>query len=102
MTDKKLDIYAKKDGFIYAVHVQLENNTAQYGYIELSLVCGWDYINIDDSDEQGWVSADNFTDEVAGDILTWEFMYESVPDALTENGYTVYEHDKVKQIVNRF
>lgn len=59
--------------------------------IHLELVAGWDYVNPDENDVQGWVGADNFVEDVQSEIIVQYFLVEGMKEALKENGYTILE-----------
>ena len=61
-------------------------------HIHLELVAGWDYVNPDYSDMQGWCSAENFVDDIQSEIVTQYFLVEGMKEALEENDYTVLEN----------
>lgn len=87
-------VYAKNnENLVYVVEsVTSYNNGCDYMQINLKLVAGLDYINPDESDVQGWCSADNFVDEVQDEYVTQYFVTESMIECLEENGYTIMEH----------
>ena len=60
-------------------------------HIYLELVAGWDYVNVDYNDIQGWCSADRFVEDIQSDIVAQYFLVEGMKEALEENGYTVLE-----------
>ena len=71
---------------------------AYYGgniYIHLELVAGWDYVNPDENDVQGWVGAENFVEEVQTEIVQQLFLEEGMKEALTENGYTILKEENI-------
>ncbi len=57
--------------------------------IYLELVAGWDYVNPDYNDIQGWVSANNFVEDVQFEIVNQYFLVEGMEEALKENGYII-------------
>lgn len=60
-------------------------------HIHLELVAGWDYVNPDENDVQGWCSADRFVDDVQTEIVSQYFFVEGMKEALEANDYTVLE-----------
>ena len=65
-----------------------------YGTIEdtciiwnLELYCGWDYINPDENNIQGYVPANRFIEEVQYDTVIQYFFEEGLKECLIENGY---------------
>lgn len=79
----------KRDGFIYEVNQPrvLDSRKISLSYA-LELICGYDYINPDLNDIQGWVSPNMFIDEVqSSDIMVyWD---ESLKDRIIEEGYEI-------------
>lgn len=60
-------------------------------HIHLELVAGWDYVNPDYNDVQGWCSADRFVEDIQFEIVSQYFLKEGMEEALEENGYTILE-----------
>ena len=61
-------------------------------HIHLELVAGWDYVNVDYNDVQGWCPAENFVEDIQNEIISQYFLVEGMKEALEENGYTVLEN----------
>lgn len=61
-------------------------------HIHLELVAGWDYVNPDENDVQGWCPADKFVDDVQTEIIAQYFLVEGMKEALAANDYTVLEN----------
>lgn len=82
----------KKEGLIYEVtsKVRVHDQSKLSLTYELELVCGYDYINPDYNDIQGWVSPNNFVDEVQDDTIL-VYPEESLVDRLKEEGYEIIE-----------
>lgn len=59
--------------------------------IHLELVAGWDYVNPDENDVQGWCPANRFVEEVQDEYINQYFLVEGMKEALQENGYTVLD-----------
>lgn len=79
-----------EDKMIYTLKKEMRAD----GWIDLTLelVCGWDYINADESDAQGFVGKDNFVEEAEFEYLSCDIMNESIIQVLAENGYRVIEN----------
>lgn len=96
----KIELYVKNDdNLIYQVVNRTtipdqgkDNHLVDYWNLEL--VCGRDYTNPDENDNQGWVSANNFTQHVQTESITVFPMDESLKDRLEEEGYKVVEKPK--------
>lgn len=55
----------------------------------LELVAGLDYVDVDYSDIQDWVSAENFVDDVQYECINQYFLVEGAKEAFEANGYTI-------------
>lgn len=72
----------------------------EYILINLELVAGWDYVNPDENDVQGWVGAENFVEDIQTEDVTQYFIVEGMKEALEANGYTILEEiDKNLQLI---
>lgn len=82
----------KKDGLIYEVKVPSVICSTDMSLIyNLALVCGFDYIDPDNNDLQGWVDASRFTSHVQDeDILV--LFDESLSDRLKEEGFEIIKN----------
>lgn len=78
--DEKL-VYEIKEFEVYSNYEAIQ--------IYLELIAGWDYINPDYNDIQGWCSADRFVEDVQFEIINQYFLKEGMEEALEKNGYTV-------------
>lgn len=78
-----------EDKMIYKLRKELRAD----GYLDLTLelVCGWDYIDADGSDQQGYVGKDFFVEEAEYEYLTCDIMNESIMQVLSDNGLKVIE-----------
>ena len=68
-------------------------------YLYLDLVCGYDYIDPDNSNEQGYVDKSNFVKEAQHEIVSCDVMAESFVNALNNDGFTIRE--KLPKIFDR-
>ena len=82
-------MYAKKDNLIYEIKLGLRDDV--HTQVNLNLVCGWDYINPDENDIQGYVSSDKFIDNVQYDLCSWLYWDESLKECLIDNDYEIVE-----------
>ncbi len=64
----------------------MENGLA---YLYLDLVCGYDYVDPDNSDKQGYVDSSKFVEEVQHEIVSCDILAESLTKALNNDGYTI-------------
>lgn len=97
-----MKIYLENNKFYVETEEKLVyevNNYEVYGgrtfHINLILVAGFDYINPDESDVQGYVSAENFVEDVQDTFETWYIFAEGMEEALKANGYTILDTDKM-------
>lgn len=85
-------MYVKdKDDYIYEVYFGRVIDSSEpfvYAY-GLELVAGVDYINADYSDEQGYVHADNFSDDIQLVNLVVYSLSETILERLEQEGYKV-------------
>ena len=77
---------------IYSVYL---NNTVlkgrdSYNEYGLHLDQGWDYVNPDENDVQGWVDAEMFVEDVQYESVIQYFVVESLEEALEEAGFSIY------------
>ena len=64
---------------------------ANFISVELELVAGWDYVDPDYNDVQGWVGADRFVEDVQYEYITQYILEEGMKDAIKENGFVILE-----------
>lgn len=62
---------------------------AEFITVELELVAGWDYVNPDENDVQGWVGADRFVEDIQFEYVNQYFLVEGMKEALEANDYTI-------------
>ena len=77
-----------EDKLVYKVEMKLQHESEMYYLLNLELVCGWDYVNPDENDIQGYVGAENFVEHVQYHSYTFYPMLESGLERLEEEGYT--------------
>ena len=58
--NRKFYVYNSMEKLVYLVNEFEAYYNSEYLQIHLELVAGWDYVNPDENDVQGWVSAENF------------------------------------------
>lgn len=90
-------IYVKNDDkLVYKVEsVEIYDNYNSLR-LNLKLVCGWDYVNPDYNDVQGWCPADRFIEDVQSEMEICYFLKESVKECLEDNGYEILEKNPLK------
>ena len=72
-------------------------------HIHLELVAGWDYVNPDENDVQGWCPADRFVEDIQDEMVFQYFLVEGMKEALKENGYKVLDKitPDLQKIINK-
>lgn len=72
-------------------------------HIHLELVAGWDYVNPDENDVQGWCPANRFVEDVQWEMVFQYFLVEGMKEALQENGYTILDKisPDLQRIINK-
>ena len=66
----------------------MENGLA---YLYLDLVCGYDYVDPDNSNEQGYVDKSKFVEEAQHEIVSCDVMAESLVEAFKNDGYHIID-----------
>lgn len=79
------------ENLVYKVGEFETYGNTDYILWELELVAGIDYVDVDYSDIQDWVAADNFVEDVQYEYVSQYFLAEGAKEALEANGYTVLE-----------
>lgn len=76
------------DHLIYELKdIELKENGLAYLYLDL--VCGYDYVDPDNSNKQGYVDKNNFVEEVQHEIVSCDVIKESLKQAFNNDGYNV-------------
>ncbi len=83
-----------EDKMVYEVELKMEQPSEFYGRLSLTLVCGWDYVS-EDSDRQGYVTPNNFVDDVQYDDITFLPLHENIIERLEEEGYKKIEANDI-------
>lgn len=82
--NKKYYIDENKKMIYKLTEVSFTNNGEPTGRYALELITGYDYINPDWSNAQGWVSPNNFIDEVQYICGLWYYLEESLNEYLSD------------------
>lgn len=78
-----------EDKLIYKVESYRQLDSSAIGFVfNLELVAGYDYIDIDYSDMQGYVSKENFVEDIHLEQITFYPLTETLTEALEDGGYT--------------
>ena len=91
----KFYVYNTTEKLVYLVNEYEVYYNSSALQIHLELVAGWDYVNPDENDVQGWVSADKFIEEVQDEYINQYFLKEGMEEALEENGYTILKEEHI-------
>jgi len=85
------NVYVINDSkLIFKVDFERQLDSKEYGLLyRLELVAGYDYVNADENDLQGFVGASRFIDDVQLEHFTVYPMDETIKDRLIEEGYTL-------------
>ena len=78
------------DKLVYQLRdIELKENGLAYLYLDL--VCGFDYVDPDNSSIQGYVPASNFVEEVQHEVVSCDVLVESFRKSLNEDGYRIID-----------
>lgn len=87
----KFYVENKHDKLVYKVADYQVYDDCDYIQINLELVAGWDYVNPDENDVQGWCPAENFVEDIQFEYVLQYFFAEGMKEALEEHEYTILE-----------
>ena len=93
------DFYVENDERLIYQLKDIELQTNGLAYFYFSLVCGYDYINPDENNVQGYVDKSNFIEEVQGEIVSCDIMNESLIEAINNDGFK--KIDKLPKIFRK-
>lgn len=82
-------LYVENDDRMVYQLVDIELHGNGLAYLYLDLVCGYDYVDPDNSSIQGYVPANNFVDEVQHEMVSCDILAESMLKALENDGYRI-------------
>ncbi len=86
------EIYVKTESNLIYKTESIEMYDCQsYLTVNLVLMAGYDYINSDENDIQGYVSASNFVESVQDETVIQYYMVESMKQCLIDNGYEILD-----------
>jgi len=85
------DTYVKNgDNMIYKLTDFRQLQDSQIGFLfSLELVAGYDYINPDYNNVQGYVSKENFVEDVHSYDVTFYPLSETLKEALSDNDFEI-------------
>ena len=82
LNDKSFYAMDKENKLIYKCNAFESYDGYDSIYFTLELVCGWDYVNPDENNIQGWVKAENFCNDVQEILMICYIFEESVNECL--------------------
>ena len=91
LENHKFYVVNADDKLVYKVGEFETFGNVDYIMVELELVAGWDYVNPDYNDVQGWVGAERFVEDIQFEYVTQFFLVEGMKEAVEANGYTILE-----------
>lgn len=91
LENNKFYVMNEDEKLVYEVGTYETFSNCTYLQVNLELVAGWDYVNPDYNDVQGWCPADRFVEDVQSEYITQYFLAEGMKEALDANGFTVLE-----------
>ena len=92
LENKKFYVVNEEAKLVYEVGEYETHSGSDALYIHLELVAGWDYVNPDENDIQGWCPADRFIEEVQSEMVAQYFLVEGMREALEANDCTILEN----------
>jgi len=97
-----LDLYGttyvkNSDKKLYKLTSFRQLQSTEIGFLfSLELVAGYDYISPDYNDIQGYVSKENFIEDIHNEDFTFYPLAETLKEALADNDYEVINIDDYK------
>ena len=91
LESNKFYVVNEDEKLVYKVGEYETFSGCTYLQINLELVAGWDYVNPDCNDVQGWCPADRFVEDVQFETALQYFLKEGMEEALEANGFTILE-----------
>lgn len=103
LESRKFYVINEDGKLVYKVGEFETYSNTDYIRVELELVAGWDYVNADENDIQGWCPSDRFVEDVQYEYVNQYFFTEGMQDALEFNGYTILEEisPSLKAIIDK-
>ena len=91
LEDKKMFV-KNTENFVYMINGFQAYDNCEYIRLHLELVSGWDYVNPDENDMQGWCNADRFIEDIQDEYIYQYFLHESMEQCLVENDYVILKN----------
>ena len=103
LESNKFYVMNEAEKLVYKVSEYETFYDCSYLQINLELVAGWDYVNPDYNDVQGWCPADRFVEDVQFEMVSQYFLQEGMKEALEANDYTILEEitPNLQVIINK-
>ncbi|MFJ7982302.1 hypothetical protein ACIQ1D_18750 [Lysinibacillus xylanilyticus] len=76
-----------EEKMVYKVEMVAQQASEFYYLLNLELVAGWDYVNPDENDIQGYVKADNFIEDIQYNSYTFYPWDETITQRLEVEGF---------------
>ncbi len=92
LESNKFYVMNEDEKLVYKVGEYETFSGSIYLQINLELVAGWDYVNPDENDVQGWCPADRFVEDVQYEWVSQYFLKEGMEEALSASGFDVLEN----------
>lgn len=91
----KFYVVNEEKTLVYKVGEFETYGNASFITFTLELVAGWDYINPDKNNVQGWVDAENFVEDIQFEYVNQYFLEEGAKEALEANDYTILKENEI-------
>lgn len=91
LESRKFYVINEDEKLVYKVGSFETYENTDFILVDLELVAGWDYINSDENDIQGWIASDRFAEDIQYESVNQYFLSEGMKEALEWHGYTVLE-----------
>lgn len=82
-------LYVENDDKMVYQLMDIELYGNGLAYLYLDLVCGYDYVAPDYSNQQGYVDKSKFVESVQHEVVSCDIMAESIVNALNNDGYHI-------------
>ena len=98
MRTRTKELYVKsEDNLVYKLDEFETVYDRDYIILHLYLECGWDYINPDENNIQGYVPRDRFVDAVQLETLVCYIFDESIKECLISNGFEILKGNPMEK-----
>lgn len=103
LENNKFYVMNEDEKLVYKVATYETFSGCTYLQVNLELVAGWDYVNPDYNNVQGWCPANRFVEDVQCEYILQYFLKEGMEEALEANGLTILEkiNPSLQDIINK-